>query len=88
MSADTMPPLPAHPWRTAPAGWEWEEIKAVHAYARTYAAEQVRELVEALELARDFLREWQEDFPESVGAKEPAAMLRFRALIAKHKGQA
>ena len=44
MSADKMPPLP---------GWHWHSGKytdnQMHAYARAYAAEQTRELVEALE---------------------------------------
>ncbi len=79
MSADNMPPLPIMHWHHA--GYYFTDDQ-MHDYASAYAAEQVRELVEALTeiastkslgdstTALDFVRE------------------HAREAIAKHKGAA
>ena len=97
MSADKMPPLPGtHPlWR---AIREWAAADTtncrecalaanaeVHAYARAYAAEQTRELVEALRIHH----EWglRNIFGYSENGDERVAYRATAALIAKHKEQ-
>ncbi len=87
MSADKMPKLPksccASDW-----GGKYSEplftVPAMHAYARAYAAEQVRELVEALEAIAD-------PTTRTDGMFAHFALQRFQAIaryaIAKHKEQ-
>jgi hypothetical protein len=86
MTDDKMPPLPEPEaffsvddfgkWRESRSGTPmWTDDK-VRAYARAYAAEQVRELVEGLQSAVDA---WSGDGP-------PVVLDTLRALIAKHKG--
>jgi hypothetical protein len=61
----------------------------VHAYARAYAAEQVRELVEALEKLM-VGNEWETLSGCAAWHRKQipsdAALSNARALIAKHKG--
>ena len=82
MTDDKMPPLPT-PWIYV-ADREDNSVAVFRAfqlrdYARAYAAEQVRELVEALE----GLLAWGTD-ENYVNAKVECD--NARALIAKHKG--
>jgi hypothetical protein len=97
MTDDNMPPLPEeHPLWQAIFRWEDKlegasaEADAVdaevHAYARAYAAEQVRELVGELER----INEWccyatEEDISARLLALQQIGQA-VRALIAKHKG--
>jgi hypothetical protein len=85
MTDDKMPPLPEG--REYIAGTNRHFMKVcgtvtaysaddMRAYARAYAAEQVRELVEGLQSAVDA---WSGDGP-------PVVLDTLRALIAKHKG--
>ena len=52
---------------------------------RDRLASQVTELADCLILLHAILKEWQADFPDCVGDKEPAAMATASSLIAKHK---
>ena len=108
MSADKMPPLP-EPWVTdseeCGTGHDGESLyqdiplftaDQMHAYARAYAAEQTRELVEALELCVEdsgdavsyqvatYGENWKPDRLAALRSQIATA----RALIAKHKEQA
>ena len=84
MSADNMPPLPA-PLNGSDKETPVFAAGQMHAYARAYAAEQTRELVEALELAESYIA------PRVLythGPAETQLLPALRALIAKHKEQA
>ena len=77
MSADKMPPLPKpseHGTFPGPHGYSSEDMRA-------YAAEQTRELVEALELIAG-------TDPVDAALDPQRAVRVARALIAKHRGQA
>jgi hypothetical protein len=100
MTDDKMPPLPAYVYgretaaneRLIPLG----DAEAWRNAARAYAAEQVRELVEALqeaECALSLMHSYGHCAPDSyTGARDAAqvraghALERVSALIAKHKG--
>lgn len=78
-----MPPLP---------GWHWHSGKytdnQMHAYARAYAAEQTRELVEALErIARRLQADVDDGSRPDQWSMEDLIRVANTA-IAKHKGQA
>jgi hypothetical protein len=102
MTDDKMPPLPGSLertmilWRDSMALDENHEEQAadavdaeVHTYARAYAAEQVRELVEALEKLM-VGNEWETLSGCAAWHRKQipydAALSNARALIAKHKG--
>ena len=75
MTDKKMPPLP--PICSGIGSYEANDMRA---YARAYAAEQVRELVEALEI---FMHATESGMVDS---DLIAAANHARALIAKHKG--
>ena len=95
-----MPPLPASGplWQ---AVFRWKEAKppsdkeanavddAVRDYAHAYAAEQTRELVEALETADAWVAEYISQMSAyTISDKARAFREQLLVLIAKHRGQA
>jgi hypothetical protein len=89
MSADKMPPLPpqtcmARDTYTGEQAFGYE-ADDMHAYARAYAAEQTRELVEALEVARTEMVASGNWYASDFGW--PKACVLVDSLIAKHKEQ-
>ena len=104
MSADKMPPLPDTDYGLAfydeggmhEAPGQGYTTDQMHTYARAYAAEQTRELVEALELCVEdsedavsyqvatYGENWKPDRLAALRSQIATA----RALIAKHKEQA
>ena len=76
-----MPPLPELSFLGDDRSYGYD-AEDMHAYARAYAAEQTRELVEAVK----GVVEWMDAPDES--AFSDAQLAELRALIAKHKGAA
>jgi hypothetical protein len=72
-------------------GRNWHEVRKfytadqMHAYARAYAAEQTRELVEALQVLLDGSQHCGE--MQWCGMDDLSPWEKTRALIAKHKEQ-
>lgn len=87
---DRLPALPAHPWRTAPAGWEAAEVAAIRSYAAAAIAQALEEAAKRCEvIAENYQRSDGQLYPElktdaQTGASDCEAAIR--ALKEAYRG--